>query len=104
MGRDELLRHIKARLTAEFGDRLRGVVLYGSVARRAAGADSDLDLLVLLTGPVSLWRDLRRIVESLYPLQLESDRPIHALPANVDDFEAGDFALYRNAKAEGVRL
>jgi predicted nucleotidyltransferase len=104
VGRDELLRHIKDSLVTEFGGRLRGVVLYGSAARETDRPDSDFDVLVLLEGPVSLWPDVRRIAGVLYPLQLESERPIHALPVNSDDFEAGEFALYRNAAAEGVRL
>ncbi len=33
MTREELLTEIKTRLEAAYGDRLRGVVLYGSEAR-----------------------------------------------------------------------
>ena len=51
MTRVELLKQIKARLAAAYKDRLRGVVLYGSVARGDARPDSDIDVLVLLDGP-----------------------------------------------------
>jgi hypothetical protein len=44
------------------------------------------------------------IVNALYPLQLQIDRPIHVLPVRADSFEAGKFALYRNAKREGAIL
>ena len=49
-----LLARIKSCLQAVYGDRLRGVVLYGSEARGEATPDSDVDILVLLTGPVAL--------------------------------------------------
>jgi predicted nucleotidyltransferase len=43
-----------------FGDRLLGVVLFGSYARGEAGTDSDVDLLVVVDGRVALSRDLYR--------------------------------------------
>ena len=101
---NEIRKEIKARLEAAFLDRLQGVLLFGSEARNEAGKDSDLDLMVLLEGPVRLGRDLETIVQALYPLQLELDAPIHALPVSADSFEAGGYGLYRNAKREGVYL
>ena len=98
-----LLARVKSRLQAAYGDRLRGVVLYGSEARGEAAPDSDIDILVLLTGPVALGRELRTIIETLYPLQLEIERPIHAIPVAMNVYEAGEFALYRNAQREGIR-
>jgi predicted nucleotidyltransferase len=97
-----LLARIKTCLEDVFGGRLRGVVLYGSEARGEATPDSDIDVLVLLTGPVALGRDLRTIIDVLYPLQLEIERPIHAMPVDINFYEAGEFALYRNAKREGI--
>ena len=95
-------RRIHELLADCFGDRLQGVVLYGSEARGTAVSDSDADLLVLLRGPVALGRDLKAIIEVLYPLQLEMERPIHALPVDAAEYAAGEFALYRNARREGV--
>ena len=46
MTTDELLKEIKVRLSAAYGERLRGVVLYGSQARGDARPDSDVDILV----------------------------------------------------------
>lgn len=97
-----LLARVKARLQAIYGDRLGGVVLYGSEARGEAASDSDIDLLVLLIGPVALGRELRTIIAALYPLQLEIERPLHAIPVDMHVYEAGEFALYRNARREGI--
>ena len=98
------LPRAKERLANVYGDRLRGVILYGSGARGEAVAESDIDLLVLLDGPIALGPDLRTIVDALYSLQLEVDRPIHATPADKNDYEAGDYAIYRKAKSEGIVL
>jgi uncharacterized protein len=97
-------REIRSRLEAAFQERLHGVVLFGSQARADSGQDSDLDLIVLLEGPVRLGKDLESIVRALYPLQLEIDVPIHALPVAEASFEAGQYGIYRSAKREGVFL
>lgn len=100
----EILTRIKNELQNLYGDRLKGVILYGSEARGEAEDDSDIDLLVLLEPPVSLWWDIKKIVHAIYPIQLEVLRPIHAAPANVHDYEGGVFALYRNVRAEGFPI
>lgn len=101
---EELLNRIKERLKDTFGDRFKGLILYGSEARGEATDESDIDLLVLLTGPVKALGDLRIIVDALYPFQLEVDRPIHAMPADFSDYQVAEFSLYANVREEGVSL
>lgn len=104
MTREELLNDIKARLQRAHGERLQGVILYGSEARGEATEDSDIDLMVLLKGPIKLWRDIGATVDALYDLELEVPRPIHAMPVDAEAFQAGEYALYRNVKKEGIRV
>lgn len=98
----DLLKRVKDDLSKVYGSRLKGIILYGSEARGEAEPDSDIDMLVILDGGVNLWEDIRKIVDAIYPLQLEVMRPIHALPVDVADYEAGEYALYRNAKRDGI--
>jgi uncharacterized protein len=99
-----LLACIKSRLQAVYGDRLRGVVLYGSEARGEATPDSDVDILVLLVGPVVLGQELNKIIEALYPLQLEMNRVLEAFPVDEADYLRGEYAWYRNAQKEGIQV
>jgi len=98
----EILNRCKTVLASFYGPRFKGLILFGSMARNQAGAASDIDLLVLLSRPVDYFHELRRIIELLYPIQLESEQLISAKPAAEDDFQQGVIQLYRNAKREGV--
>jgi len=98
------LEQIRPRLEREFGARLRGVVLFGSRARGDHRADSDVDLLVLLAPPFSLSEDQHRVVHALYPVQLESELLMHALPVDASDYESQRLAIFRTVRREGVPL
>jgi len=98
------LEKCKTILQEHYGSRLAGLMLFGSMSRGEASSASDIDLLVLLNKPFDHFRELRTIVELLYPLQLESEHLISAKPAAVDEFESGSLQLYRNAKRGGIRL
>jgi len=100
----DLISRIRDKLAELYGSRLKGVVLYGSEARGEAQEDSDIDLLVLLEPPIKLGEEIRTIVHALYPLQLEVIRPIHAMPTDAKAYEAGEIALYRNVKQEGISV
>ena len=89
-------------LAKAYGKRLRGVILYGSVARKTAKKTSDIDLLVLLTPPFDYFTELRKLVDVLYTVQLDSDRLISAKPVLATDYESGSLALYRNAARDGI--
>ena len=101
---DPLLVKCAEAIREAYLDRLAGIVLYGSVARGDDGPESDIDLLVLIEGEFSLWEEIGRLVDLLYPMQLESDRLISARPARAEDYHRGATMLYRNAIEEGVTL
>ena len=100
----DVARMCRRILENHYGDQFYGLILFGSVARDKASDASDLDLLVMLSPPFNYFKELRRIADLLYPLQLESEKLISAKPAAKDDFESGHIQLYRNAKREGLAL
>lgn len=102
MTHQELLNRVKAILRGVHARRLRGVVLYGSHARGAGKPDSDIDLLVLLDGPIHYGRDLLANLDALYPLAVDLQRRISAKPVDAKEYETAQCPLYENAHREGI--
>jgi predicted nucleotidyltransferase len=104
MDPEHLKSELRRRLCEAFGRRLKGIVIYGSEARGEATEESDIDVMVLLQGPIDLWKDIQRGVEATYDLTLELGRPVHPDPVDAEEYERGEFALYRNVRREGIVL
>jgi predicted nucleotidyltransferase len=97
-----ILKKCNQTLSSYYGEKFKGLILYGSMARGQAENFSDIDLLVLLKEPFNYFQELRTIVELLYPMQLESECLISAKPAAKEEFDSGKILLYRLAKREGI--
>jgi predicted nucleotidyltransferase len=98
-----LLASVKKAISERIdSDRLKGVFLFGSEARSTATESSDIDILVLLKGPVHLGSDLQEVISATYSIQLELDRCMHFIVADSEDYDSGEFSLYRTIKSEGV--
>ncbi len=101
---DDIVARCKKTVEEHYGARFAGLVLYGSMARGEARANSDIDLLVLLNGPIDYFQELRTLTDLLYPLQLVSHRLLSVKPAAIDEYESGGLQLYRNAAREGISV
>ncbi len=97
-----LALQIRELLEPIHGSRLKGVVLFGSVARGDQRSDSDIDVLVLLDQVRNYGRDLRANIEAIYPLTVQTGRRISAKPISERDYRTVDCPLYRNARREGI--
>ena len=78
----------------------RRIVLFGSTARGTQGADSDLDFLVIVTGPAHR----RQIEQQIYANLRGIVTPVDVVVATEDDIQKyGDRigAIYRPALREG---
>ena len=102
MNKQVILETIKTRLQKVYRERLVGVVLYGSVARGDITDESDIDILVLLNGPVEYGNDLETNINALYPLSLELGRRISAKPVDANEYETVMCPLYEASRKEGI--
>ena len=102
----EVLGRLDLGLSDLYGERYRGMVLFGSYARgEARGRESDVDLLVLLEGRVeSSWQEYLKIEPVSWPLSLESGYVLSIFPVNVESYQEPRRPFLMNARREGVSL
>ena len=98
----EILREVRAILEPMYGERLRGLVLYGSVARGDYDEDSDVDILVLLDEVRNRGEELRRQVNAVYDYSWEVGHQISLLPVAADSYQSREYPLYAEAFCEGI--
>ena len=102
MNKEKILLEIKDRLAAVYGTRLVEVILYGSVARGEEHDDSDIDVLVLLKGPMNLGDDLMTNIETLSSFGRDLGHMISPKPVDVEQYESFDCPLFRVVRKEGI--
>ncbi len=99
---ESILQELDGGLRELYGERHRGLVLYGSHARGEADEGSAVDLLLLLEGEVG--RDIRRSSGLVAALSLEAGRVLSLVPVNVEDYRASSDPYLVNARREGLLL
>jgi predicted nucleotidyltransferase len=97
-----VITELKERLKELYGDSLEQVVLFGSQARGDAAAGSDIDVLVVLKGPVSPGKEISRTGEITALLSLLHDVVISCTFVSVDRYETEKSPLLLNFHREGV--
>jgi predicted nucleotidyltransferase len=86
-----------------YGERFRGLFLYGSYARGTAWEGSDVDLLLLLAGPVDPVTEILRAKAIKAPLALDADLALSIVPVSIEDFERAESMFLRVVRREAVR-
>ncbi|MEA5447523.1 nucleotidyltransferase domain-containing protein [Leptolyngbya sp. CCNP1308] len=99
-----LLAQLHAHLKTLYGQRLYQVMLFGSHARGEARLDSDVDVLVVLTGAVNPGQEISNISEFLANLSLEYDKVIGCLFMDETRYTTRQGPLLRNIRREGIAL
>jgi predicted nucleotidyltransferase len=99
-----ILSNLRLRLDELYGRRLHEVVLYGSHSRGEAAEGSDIDVLVVLEGPVNVSDEISRTIQDVSELSLQHDVVLSCLFVSADEFETGQSPLLLNIRREGVTL
>ncbi len=98
----DLLDRLLRAFTELYGPRLRKVILFGSQARGDAQPDSDVDLLIILEGPVHPGTEIARTGPILAELSLDTGLVPSCVFMDEERFVKGEGPLLRNIRREGV--
>ncbi len=99
-----ILQELKLQLQKLYGDRLTSVVLYGSVARGEATANSDIDVLVVLRDEVSDRQEIAVTSHLISSLSLEYNVTLSRVFVPVRRYLSENSPFFLNVRREGVVL
>lgn len=99
---EQLLKELKSGLAAWYGSQLSGVYLSGSYARDEQDAESDLDVLLVLTHYELYSAEIERTGELVSALSLKYGVSISRKFIKESHWESVDSALLRNLRAEAI--
>lgn len=98
----DVIRKLEDGLKALYGDRYRGLLLYGSYARGDAREGSDVDLLLLLEGPVDPVLEILHLEPVKWPLSLDADLALSVMPVSLEAFKRAESSFLRAIREEAV--
>ena len=100
----EPLQELRRELVGLYGDRLVDLVLYGSRARDDAEEDSDIDVLVVISGQVDPGREVHRTSALLSNISLKYNVVISCVFVDELKYLRGKGPLIRNIRREGIQI
>lgn len=100
----DLLGKLKAGLTALYGERLKGLYLFGSYARGDYREDSDINVLVVLDTVADYWSEIDRTSELTAALCLEYTVLIDRKFVSEDDWQRSTTNFMRNVRDDVVPM
>jgi uncharacterized protein len=97
-----VLRELRAGLQQLYGERLKGVFLFGSRARGDAESDSDIDIAVVLRDSASGWEERERWSRLASDLSLKHNCVLMLVAVREADWLAEETSFLVNVRREGV--
>ena len=98
----EIASQVRNEFEKLYGERLRGVYLYGSAARDQLTPDSDIDIAIVLDEIPSRFEEHERTSQFGSDVSLEYDTLVTFLFISQADFKEGVFTIHRVIKREGI--
>jgi len=98
----EIASRARRGLKELYGERLRGVYLYGSAARDQLTPDSDIDIAVILDHIPNRFAEHERTSRLGADLSLDYGTVVLFFFAEEADLQTGRFAIHRAIKEEGI--
>ncbi len=99
-----ILTKLRRRFETLYGVRLVHLILYGSQARGDAESGSDIDVLIVLNGPVNPSEEIERVGTITAALSLQHNVVISCVFVSAERYNTEYSPLLLNAHREGITI
>lgn len=99
-----LVNRVKDHLIKKYGERIKGVILYGSHVRGEATKDSDIDILILVDDSLNPFEVREELGDFLFDILLKDGELVSVIILPEHFFENYNYPFILNVKKEGVRV
>jgi predicted nucleotidyltransferase len=99
-----VLNDLRKGLVTLYGERLKGVYLYGSFARGTAHVTSDIDVLVVLSGKLQPGREITRMGPVVSKVCLGYNVLVSVVPMAEEEYREGRLSFAQNVRADAVAV
>jgi len=98
-----VVAELRRKVETLYGRRFRDLLLYGSYARGDQREGSDVDLLLLLEGPVDTGREILRLESIVWPLSLEHAIVLSVMPVSHEAYQKGETSFLRIIRKDATQ-
>ncbi len=99
---EDVLAELRQGLAEIYGDRLKGLYVFGSYARGKAAPDSDLDILIVLDQVESYSLEIKRTSHLMAGLSLDSGICLSRVFVAESEWQTGQTPFLHNVREEAV--
>ncbi len=99
-----ILEEVKDILIALYQDKLIDIILYGSYARGEEREESDIDIAVIINDTIQPYKEVSRITDKIYDLELKRGKVISIYPISKVKYNSRSSPFLINLQEEGISL
>jgi uncharacterized protein len=101
---ESVLAAFKSQVETLYGPRLKCLYLFGSRARQTNSPDSDIDVALIIEGPIDVYCEIQRTSEIRAAINLDSGHSVSCVYLTPSDLASKRSPLARNIAREGKRI